>query len=187
MKDIIQIVIICITWLMSSSLLAQDKFITQTGYTKFFSSAPLEDIEAHNNKVQSVIDFAKQEVVVSMDMQAFEFDKSLMQEHFNENYVESEKYPKAIFSGTFNHGSTIDLTQNGEYAVTVEGTMTIHGVTQPVATEGTITINGTKVNAQTKFIIKVADHDIDIPKIVFHNIAEEVEVTVDLKYNPLNS
>ncbi|MGB3589945.1 MAG: YceI family protein [Tunicatimonas sp.] len=187
MKDVIKIIIICITWLLSHSLLAQDKFITQTGYTKFFSSAPLEDIEAHNNQVQSVIDFTKQEVVVSMDMQAFEFDKSLMQEHFNENYVESEKYPKAIFKGTFTNGSTIDPTKNGEYAVAVEGTMTIHGVTQPVTTEGTIIVNGPSINAKTKFIVKVADHDIDIPKIVFHNIAEEVEVTVDIKYSPLNS
>ncbi|WKN43846.1 YceI family protein [Tunicatimonas pelagia] len=181
------IIIIYLAFLVSNSLVAQDKFITQTGHTKFFSSAPLEDIEAHNNKVQSVIDFAKQEVVVSMDMQAFEFDKSLMREHFNENYVESEKYPKAIFKGTFSNGSPIDPTKDGAYTVTVEGTMTIHGVTQPVTTEGTIVINGAKVNAQTKFMIKVADHDIDIPKIVFHNIAEEVEVTVDLKYDPLNS
>ena len=181
------LILIYLAVLISNSLLAQDKFITQTGYTKFFSSAPLEDIEAHNNKVQSVIDFAKQEVVVSMDMKAFEFDKSLMREHFNENYVESEKFPKAIFKGTFSNGSTIDPTKDGEYAVTVEGTMTIHGVTQPITTKGTIIGNGSKINAQTKFMVKVADHDIDIPKIVFHNIAEEVEVTVDLKYDPLNS
>jgi polyisoprenoid-binding protein YceI len=182
-----KIIVIYVALLISNSLEAQDKFITQTGYTKFFSSAPLEDIEAHNNKVQSVIDFAKQEVVVSMDMQAFEFDKSLMREHFNENYVESEKFPKAIFKGTFSNGSTIDPHQNGEYPVTVEGTMTIHGVTKPVKTKGTIVVNGSQISAQTKFMVRVADHDIKIPKIVFHNIAEEVEVTVDLKYDPLNS
>ena len=181
------IIVIYMALLISNSLVAQDKFITQTGYTKFFSSAPLEDIEAHNNKVQSVIDFAKQEVVVSMDMQAFEFDKSLMREHFNENYVESEKFPKAIFKGTFTNGNTIDPSQNGEYAVTVEGTLTVHGVTQPITSEGMIVVNGSKVSVQTKFTVRVADHDIKIPKIVFHNIAEEVEVTVDLKYNPLNS
>ncbi|MEM9675141.1 MAG: YceI family protein [Cyclobacteriaceae bacterium] len=181
------IIVIYVALLMSNSLLAQDKFITQTGYTKFFSSAPLEDIEAHNHKVQSVIDFTKQEVVVSMDMQAFEFDKSLMREHFNENYVESEKYPKAIFKGTFSNGSTIDPSKNGKYDVTVEGTMTIHGVTQPITTKGIIVVDGSNVNAQTKFMVRVADHDIKIPKIVFHNIAEEVEVTVDLKYDPLNS
>jgi len=182
-----KIIVIYGALLISNSLVAQDKFITQTGYTKFFSSAPLEDIEAHNNKVQSVIDFAKQEVVVSMDMQAFEFDKSLMREHFNENYVESEKFPKAIFKGTFTNGSTIDPSQNGEYPVTVEGTMTIHGVTKPIKTKGTIVVNGSQISAQTKFMVRVADHDIKIPKIVFHNIAEEVEVTVDLKYDPLNS
>lgn len=182
-----RIIIIHLALLVSNSLFAQDKFITQNGYTKFFSSAPLEDIEAHNNKVQSVIDFSKQEVVVSMDMQAFEFEKSLMQEHFNENYVESEKFPKAIFKGKFSGDNAIDPTQDGEYPVTVEGTMTIHGVTQPITAEGTIVVSGSQVNAQTKFVVQVADHDIKIPKIVFHNIAEEVEVTVNLKYNPLNS
>lgn len=180
-------IIVGFALLTSSSLLAQSKFITETGHTKFFSSAPLEDIEAHNDQVQSVLDFTKQEVVVSMAMQDFEFDKSLMREHFNENYVESEKYPKAIFRGTFSNGSTIDPSQDGEYTVTVKGTMTIHGVTQPITTQGTIVVAGEKINAQTKFTVKVADHDIDIPKIVFHNIAEEVEVTVDLKYDPLNS
>ncbi len=173
--------------LTSGSLLAQSKFITETGYTKFFSSAPLEDIEAHNDQVQSILDFTKQEVVVSMAMQDFEFDKSLMREHFNENYVESEKYPKAIFKGTFTGSDTIDPSQNGEHEVTVTGTITIHGVTQPVTASGTISVSGSQVQAKTKFIIRVADHDIKIPKIVFHNIAEEVEVTVDLKYNPLSS
>ncbi len=77
---------------------AQDQYMTKEGYTKFFSSAPLEDIEAHNQQVQSLMDLTKQEVVVSIPMQAFEFKKSLMREHFNENYVESEKYPKPAFS-----------------------------------------------------------------------------------------
>lgn len=176
-----------ITLVLSAPLLAQDKYMTQAGYTKFFSSAPLEDIEAHNDQVQSIIDFSKQEVVVSMDMQLFEFEKSLMREHFNENYIESEKYPKAIFKGTFQGDEPIDPTQDGEYSVTVSGNLTIHGITQPISAPGTIRVKDSKVSALTKFVVRVADHDIKIPKIVFHNIAEEVEVTVDLKYNPLNS
>jgi len=180
-------IILCFALITSGSLLAQSKFITKTGYTRFFSSAPLEDIEAHNEQVQSVLDFTKQEVVVSMAMQDFKFDKSLMREHFNENYVESEKYPKAIFKGKFTAKDTIDPNQNGKHEVTITGTITIHGVTQAVTTSGTISVSGSQVQAKTKFIIRVVDHDIDIPKIVFHNIAEEVEVTVELKYDPLNS
>ncbi len=161
--------------------------MTQSGSAKFFSSAPLEDIEAHNEQVNSIIDLESQEIVVSMLMTGFTFKKSLMQEHFNENYVESEKYPKASFQGTFTSEEPITADQNGEYSVTVQGELTIHGVTQPINATGTITVKDQQVAAQTKFNVKVADHDIDIPTIVFKNIAEVVEVTVNLAYQPFSS
>ncbi len=168
-------------------LKAQDKYITREGYTKFFSTAPLEDIEAHNHQVQSIIDISKQEVVVSMPMKAFQFEKSLMQEHFNENYVESDKYPKATFQGVFTSVQPISLDQDGEYEVEVKGNLTIHGVTRPLVTKGMIKVQDQQLSVQTIFKVRVADHKIDIPKIVFKNIAEVIEVTVDLKYQPLNS
>ena len=95
-KFLITLIIVIIAHVESS---AQAKFMTQSGSAKFFSSAPLEDIEAHHEKVQSIIDLETQEVVVSMLMTGFNFKKSLMQEHFNENYLESEKYLEGLISG----------------------------------------------------------------------------------------
>jgi polyisoprenoid-binding protein YceI len=161
--------------------------MTKTGYTKFFSSAPLEDIEAHNHQVQSIIDLASQEVVVSIPIRGFEFEKSLMQEHFNENYLESDKFPKASFQGVFTSKKPISLDQDGSYEVEVKGNLTIHGVTKPYTAKGIIAIENRQVSAATKFDVRVADHNIEIPKLVFKNIAEVVEVTVELKYQLLNS
>lgn len=166
---------------------AQAKFMTQSGSAEFFSSAPLEDIKARNEQVQSIIDLESQEVVVSMLMTDFDFKKSLMQEHFNENYVESEKYPKALFKGSFASAERIRADQNGKYDVTVAGELTIHGVTRPIETTGTITVNDNQVTAQTKFDVRVAAHDIEIPSIVFQNIAEVVAVTINLVCQPFSS
>lgn len=164
---------------------AQGKYMTKTGEVTFFSSAPLEDIEAVNQKVQSVIDMDTKTVVISMLINNFVFDKRLMQEHFNENYMESEKYPKSIFKGSFE--SDDDLTKPGTYEVKVSGEMTIHGVTNPVNTLGYITVDEKGVKAETKFDIKIADYDVKIPRMVFKNIAEVVEVTAILEYAPLNN
>jgi polyisoprenoid-binding protein YceI len=166
---------------------AQTKFFTKTGYAKFYSEAPLEDIEAINNKVQSIIDMEKSEVAINVPITAFQFENSLMQEHFNENYLESEKWPMAAFSGYFVSDGVIDINKNGVYEVRVKGKMTIHGVTKPMDTVGSIEVDNNKVVAKTSFMVKVADYDIEIPTIVFKNIAEEVEVTVELKYLPFKS
>lgn len=184
MKTIISIILLLTAF---TEVQAQDKFFTKSGYAKFYSEAPLENIEAVNNKVQSIIDMQKQDVVISMPMTAFQFEKSLMQEHFNENYIESEKFPSAEFDGYFTGKDRIDLSKSGAYEVIVKGNMTIHGVTKSISTKGTIEVDGKTVTAKAVFMIKVADYDIDIPTIVFKNIAEEVEVTVALSYLPFKS
>lgn len=163
---------------------SQGKYMTKTGEVTFFSSAPLEDIKAKNDKVQSVIDLDSKTIVISMLIENFEFKKSLMQEHFNENYLESEKYPKSIFKGSFK--TSEDLTKNGSYEVDVIGEMTIHGVTNPLQTKGTLTIDDSKVSAATIFNVRIADYDVKIPKMVFKNIAEVVEVKANLQFAPLN-
>lgn len=163
--------------------LAQEKYITKNGFVKFFSSAPLEDIEAENNEVQSIVDLDNGKIAISIPIQSFEFDKSLMKEHFNENYLESEKYPKATFEGSFDAGKKLGSSMLGTYDVKVNGDLTIHGVTRPLMTKAALTIDESEVHAQTKFNVRIADFDIEIPRIVFKNIAEVVEVTADLKYN----
>ncbi|MGB3468795.1 MAG: YceI family protein [Cyclobacteriaceae bacterium] len=151
------------------------------GSIHFFSSAPMEDIEAINKSPQSVIDLSTGEMAYSVKIKNFKFEKSLMEEHFNENYLESEKFPKSTFTGKF----TVWNKQKGKQEVTVAGTMTIHGIAQEVSVKGTIDYNGDEAKIYAKFPIALADYKVKIPKALFYNIAESVEVTVDLQYSKL--
>ena len=182
----IKIIIILALVQQSASLWAQ-RYITKDGHISFYSEAPLENIEAHNHQALSIIDFEKQEIVVSLLMKGFEFEKSLMQEHFNENYVESDKFPKATLKGDFSTNETVALDKDGTYTINITGQLTIHGVTQPLNTPATIVVEGGKVSGEAKFQVKVADHDIGVPKVVAKNIAEAVEVTISFHYSPYNS
>lgn len=167
---------------LSLPTLAQKPLITKDGTTTFFSHSPIEDIEAINGKTTAAIDFAKGDVVVKMLIKHFTFENALMQEHFNENYMESEKFPAALFKGKIKGDQTVDLAQDGEYTLQIDGELTIHGVSQPLTTEATLLVKGEEVSAVTKFIAKPADFDIKIPSVVVKNIAEEIEVTTELVF-----
>lgn len=172
--------------LFSCVLSAQGPLITRDGTTTFFSHSPIEDIEAVNDKTTAAIDFGKGEVVVKMLIKHFTFENALMQEHFNENYMESETYPSAIFKGTIGGHHAIDVMVDGTHEVTLKGSLTIHGVTQTQEVPATITVTGGKVTATTKFIAKPADYGIKIPTVVVKNIAEEIEVTTSLNFKTKN-
>ncbi len=171
---------------MIVSLSAQDRYLTRTGEITFFSTAPLEDIEAKSDKALSIVDLAKGQVAVDMLMKSFEFEKKLMQEHFNENYVESDKYPKAKFSGTFNPSDALKAMEDGVYELDVKGELTIHGVTNPVDTKATLSVESGKLKGEVKFNLTVKSFDIKIPSVVAKKIAEEVEVTGIFNYEPYN-
>jgi polyisoprenoid-binding protein YceI len=162
------------------------KIIDRTGYIKFFSSAPLEDIEALNEKAMSVLDTETGKIAVTMQMTDFNFKKSLMQEHFNENYIESEKYPKSTFLGSLTNFDFKKIVEGKITQLTAEGSITIHGQTKPLIAEVTFSINKNFLTATTVFKLKVADFGIKIPTVVVMNIAEEVEVTNIFNYD-LNS
>jgi hypothetical protein len=162
--------------------ISQSRYLTRDGHIWFFSSAPLENIEAHNRKVNSALDLSTGELVFSLRMDDFTFRKSLMQEHFNENYAESHTYPNATFRGRIQHWPAVETGLNRAYPVTVAGELTIHGVSRPLEAAGTIEIRGDKVLAQATFIVAPADFAIKIPSIVRFNIAEEVDVHVDIMY-----
>lgn len=169
-------------FLAAGELSAQSPLITRDGTTSFFSHSPIEDIEAINEKTTAAINFATGEVVVKMLIKHFTFENALMQEHFNENYMESEKFPAAIFKGKLESDTPVDITQTGEYPVTLVGELTIRGIAKPMTAEATITVAGDEVTATTKFIAKPADFDIKIPSVVVKNIAEEIEVTTTLDF-----
>ncbi|WP_126244302.1 YceI family protein [Chitinophaga rhizosphaerae] len=149
---------------------------------RFFSSAPLEDIEAMSTQGVSAINPATRAIYFKVPITSFQFKKKLMQEHFNENYLESDKFPYAEFKGRVL--GTTDLTKDGTWPVEAEGDLQIHGVTKSYRVSGTITIAGGNLAAEAKFKVRVADHNIKIPSLVIKNIAEVVEVTMSAQYQP---
>jgi len=168
------------------TLLAQDRYMTRTGHVDFHSSTPIEDIHADNDKAVSVWDAGTGALEISMLIKAFTFKKALMQEHFNENYMESGKFPKSNFKGSIKGVTAAQLAVAGTYPVTVEGQITIHGVEKPVKAGGTITVDGKGgIRADSQFKVKPADHDIKIPGAVRDNIAESIQITVRFDYTKM--
>ena len=163
-----------------TSLGFSQKYITKNGHIKFYSETPMETIEAHNRQVNSALDIESGDFVFKVLMKSFEFEKALMQEHFNENYVESDKYPNAMFKGKVSNISTIDFTKPGEYKAMVEGELTMHGVTQKIAESGTFIVKEGKIDGSSTFMVKPENYKIKIPNTVIDNIAEEIEVTVNV-------
>ncbi|RYE00423.1 MAG: YceI family protein [Sphingobacteriales bacterium] len=156
---------------------AQARSAFGTNTVSFFSSAPLEDIEATNKSATAVIDWDKRAYLISIPIKGFQFKSGLMQTHFNENYLESDKYPDCTFRGTFN--GPVDLTKDGDYPITANGDLTLHGVTKQRSIPATIKVRNGQVSVYSKFPIRVADHKISIPKMVFKKIAETVDVTIN--------
>src|SRR5688572_15995215 len=132
---------------------AQDKFFTKSGKISFYSKASLENIEAHNKTVACVLDTKTGNVQFAVMMKAFEFEKALMQEHFNENYVESHKFPKAEFKGQLVNYADINFSKDGKYPAKVKGKLTMHGVTRDVETTGTIVVKSGKIDADAVFTV----------------------------------
>jgi polyisoprenoid-binding protein YceI len=170
---------------VASGLDAQ-KYVAKDGYIGFFSSAPLEDIKAESNQAAGVIDITTGDMVFQVYITSFHFRKALMEEHFNENYLESEKYPKSTFKGKISDISSVSFSKPGKYDATVDGDLTIHNVTKKISLKGVIDVTGDGFTAGSKFNIAPEDYDIKIPSIVRDNIAKVVEVTVEMKFTPYN-
>lgn len=161
------------------------KYITKTGFISFFSHTPVEDIKAENNQVASIIDMQTGEVVFNVLIKSFVFEKALMQEHFNENYMESDKFPKASFKGKIENLSAIVTSRNGKYPATVSGDITIHGVTCPLKSTGDIEVKDGKILFVSNFKVLPSEFNIEIPSVVADKIAKEIAVTVRGTYEPM--
>jgi polyisoprenoid-binding protein YceI len=173
--------------LITTISFAQDKFYTKTGKISFYSKAPLEEIEGKNKTVTAVIDSKTGAIQFAVQMKGFEFEKQLMQQHFNENYVESDKYPRSEFKGTITNNSDINYKKDGTYTAKVKGQLTIHGVTKNVETTGTFKINGGKIDANSSFNVFISDYNIKIPSVVKDKVSNKIKVTVDCDLEPLKS
>lgn len=170
-------------FLVSTVSISAQKFISKSGFVKFHSHTPVEEIMATNNVAASIFDPSSGEVQVSMLIRSFSFKKKLMQEHFNENYMESDVYPKSTFKGKVVNIDQVDFKKDGVYTIQIEGDITIHGVTKELLTQGTIEIQKGIPTAKTDFTVLTKDFNIQIPDLVKDKIAKEIKVTVNIQYN----
>ena len=161
-----------ILFLSTVQLFAQ-QYLANNGEISFFSNAPMEDISAQNNKVSAVYDSDTKALVFQLKIIDFVFPNSLMQEHFNENYLESDIYPKSTFTGK--------IINQDAAQTTVEGDLTIHGKTNKVKVEGNLNQENNTVNMSSNFTVMLEDYDIKIPKLVMFKISEEIEVQVNIE------
>ncbi len=159
------------------------KYFTKQASIKFESEAPMETISAINQQVVSVLDSETGDMQWSALVKSFRFDKALMQEHFNENYLESDAYPKAIFTGRIVENPPYD--EDGEYAVVVKGTLDMHGEVNDVEIPAVIYVRDGVISASSNFSVLVADYGIKIPKVVKDNVSEEVKIYVQAQYQAL--
>jgi polyisoprenoid-binding protein YceI len=165
---------------------AQDKYMTKNGHIRFYSHTPMEDIDGNNNQVGSILDVKTGEIVLNALVKSFEFSRALMQEHFNENYMESDKIPTAKFKGQILNIKDVDVKKDGNYEVDVKGGLTVHGVVKNITVKANLIIKNGKINAISKFNVTPGDFNISIPSVVKEKIANEIEVTVEMSYDPLN-
>lgn len=179
-----KIFILC-TWLTVTALpsIAQ-KYFTKTGTISFSAGTSLEDIDAVNKSAASIINAATGAIEFAVLIKGFEFKRDLMQEHFNENYMESSQYPKAVFRGQI--AEPIRYDKPGTYPVTVKGLMEIHGVKKETIAKGTVIVAPGSVQVLSKFTLNSSDFKISIPGLVKDKVSNTVKVTVNCHYKPLN-
>ena len=155
-------------------------YMTRTGFIGFYSKTSFEDIQAENHQVYASLDPENHHLAFALLMKGFIFPKELMQEHFNENYVESDKYPKATFSGSC--FGDMDLSKEGIYQIVIKGDLSLHGVTRPLETTAQLEVKSDRVEGTASFKIKPENFQISIPEIVREKIAGEISVKVKISW-----
>lgn len=151
-------------------------FMTRTGKIFFDAttkSSP-EKIEGKNNEVACVVDSKSGDVRFQVLVKSFKFERQLMEEHFNENYMESDKFPKSEFKGSVTNLNEVNFSKDGSYTARVTGKLTLHGVTKDVTATGTIEVKGNTIDLKSKFTVKLEDFDIKIPGAVGDKIDKNI-------------
>jgi hypothetical protein len=162
-----------------------DLYLSKNVRIALYSHALIEDIKAETSSGISVFNTTTGELNFSVNISSLKFDKAFMQQHFNSDYMESDKYPKAIFRGRLLEH--VDITKDGVYHVNAAGEFTAHGVTRTRTIPGILTIKNGVVSMSSEFMVNCADHHVDIPQILFYHIAESVKISVSAIYNPYQS
>lgn len=176
-----QCLIIILLLAVSIMANAQKLFSTKTGQVSFYAGTPLEDVRAINNEGDSKMLQKNGQIVFSVLIKGFVFANSLMQDHFNENYMESTKYPKAEFKGFITNIPVVDFNKDGVYNISADGDLTLHGVTKKIHSEGTLQVQGAGITIQSKFKVALKDYNVT-GNYIGTKIAPEVEITINCKY-----
>lgn len=174
--------LIALFMIVSTITSAQGIYNCRDGETSFFSETPVENIDATSNSMNMVLNTATGAVVIIVPYTSFKFKKALMQEHFNEKYMESDKYPQAKFVGKINE--SINYLADTTMEVTATGTFNCHGVEKPRTEKAKITIKDGKINFTGGFKVALKDHNIEVPKVVIQNIAEIIDVKFNATLSP---
>lgn len=163
------------------------KFFTRNGIVNFDATAPNspETIKAVNKSGTCVLDKSSGAVEMAVLVKGFLFERSLMQEHFNENYMESTKYPKATFAGKLDNAGAVDTGKDGTYKVNASGTLTMHGVSKAVSVPVTFTVKAGKVSAAATFSLALADYNVDVPSLVADKVNKKAEISVSAALEPM--
>jgi polyisoprenoid-binding protein YceI len=164
---------------------SQSRYFTKTGTISFNAGTSMEDIDATNRSVTSVIDASTGQIEFAVLIKGFEFKRGLMQEHFNENYMESEKYPKSIFKGKIEDVSKVNFTKDGKYPVKITGTLDLHNVKKETTAQGTFTITGGSISGEGNFTVTLEDFAIKIPGAVKDKVSTTATIQVKCSYKPL--
>jgi polyisoprenoid-binding protein YceI len=173
--------ICCFLLVISSN--SQERYLTKNGAINFFSKAPMEDIKADNNQVLSIVDATNSKMAISILMKSFLFKKALMQEHFNENYVESDTFPKATFKGDILNFDAITEVASKQK---VKGILTIHGVEKEITIDANFTKTADSILVDGDFMLNLEDFEVEIPAVVAKNIAKNIKVSFNFNHKPYN-
>ncbi|MCD6011199.1 MAG: YceI family protein [Flavipsychrobacter sp.] len=156
-------------------------YMTRTGRAYFNATTKNspEVVEAKNNEVACILDSKTGDVRFQVLIRSFKFERATMQEHFNENYMESDKFPKSDFKGSITNLSEVNFTKDGAYTAKVTGKLTIRGITKDVTTQGSVTVKGNNISVKAKFPVLLKDYNISIPQLVADKLDKTAHVSID--------
>jgi polyisoprenoid-binding protein YceI len=160
-------------------------YSTKSGQAYFDAGTGIEDIKGINKSTTSVIEPSTGKIQFSLQIKGFEFKSQLMQDHFNENYMESDKYPNSTFKGNITNIENVSFTKDGTYPVTVKGILEMHGVKKDIETKGTLKVSGENVIANADFNVQMADYKIDVPSVVGDKLSKTAKIKINCTYKPL--
>jgi hypothetical protein len=180
-----QTLIVVVLFVLTIPVFSQKRYFTKSGQINFAAGTAVEDIDGINKATTSVFDAVSGQLEFAVLVKGFEFKRALMQEHFNENYMESDKYPKSIFKGKILNIDKVNFQKDGSYPVTVKGVLDMHGIKKEIETTGTFKVAGEAVHSDASFTVLLEDYKIAIPSLVKDKISKTVTIKVNCNYNVL--